>query len=540
MVIPTDERNKFGDRYSKEIRGRDSTIIISQFLHVVTKGASLVFVGMLFGMLFAFIGRALFARYFNTSEYGIFSLGVALLSIFVTVGTLGLQGGATRQIAYYNGKGQINEAQSILAYSLIFSTVSGLIISVIIFICSDMIALRIFNMPSLSFSLRILSISIPFYILILTLASIFRGFKSVKEKVYFTDFVRNILFLLLLVPVILIGLSFEWGIAAYSLSIILTGVIFFVYFVKVVAISPWHIIKNKDVSVGKELLFFSLPLLLISVSQRVLVWMDTLMLGYFKTNDAVGLYNAAAPLGRFISTAFAAIIFIYSPVMAELYARDKYAEMKRSYIILTKWLCTATLPLTLIFVLFPDVVLNFLFGRRYMPAAVVLQILAIALFIQNLMGPSGAALTAMGKTKFLMWITLTAVCMNIILNAILIPLYGIEGAVIATATVIITAHALRSIKLYSISKIHSLEKNISKPILLYSILILVIYIISKEFITVTFWMLPPLFILFVVLYGASLSLTKSFDREDIDMLLMIEKKVGLYLMKVKKLIKKFI
>jgi hypothetical protein len=63
---------------------------------------------------------------------------------------------------------------------------------------------------------------------------------------------------------------------------------------------------------------------------------------------------------------------------------------------------------------------------------------------------------------------------------------------------------------------------------------------AKSFLTVTCWMLPLLFIFFAVLYGLSLLFTKSFDQEDINMLLTIEKKMGINFRRTKNLLRRFV
>ena len=165
----------------------------------------------------------------------------------------------------------------------------------------------------------------------------------------------------MLLHVILFNLPFEFGIAVFSLSHILTSIIFIFYFIKKKPIVLKLTIKSKNRMIGKELLFFSLPLLLVAFLGQIMSWTDTMMLGYFKTSELVGVYNSAYPLGMFISTALTAILFIYTPIVSELYSRGKNFEMRRSYSILTKWLCATTLPLALIFVLFPGIILNSLF-----------------------------------------------------------------------------------------------------------------------------------------------------------------------------------
>jgi O-antigen/teichoic acid export membrane protein len=139
-----------------------------------------------------------------------------------------------------------------------------------------------------------------------------------------------------------------------------------------------------------------------------------------------------------------------------------------------------------------------------------------------------------------MWATLAAAVTNICLNVLLIPILGIIGAAIASMITMISINVITSAKLYLISGIHSISKNLLKPILLSIILIFAIYLAAESFLTVTFWMLPLLFILFAILYCLSLLFTKSFDQEDINMLLTIEKKMGINFNRIKNLLKRFV
>jgi len=513
---------------------------VSESLQRVVKGTAIIFIGNMLGMILAFVARILIARHFTQNEYGIFSLAFTILSISAVIGSMGLQRGAPRQIAYYLGKGKQENVSSTVAWSLVFGLITGIIMFIIIFLSSDFLSTKIFGMPDLSSSLKIFSIAIPFYVLVFILTSIFRGYKKVKEAIYFQNFLKNILFILLLVLVILIDASFKWCIIAYSTSISITCITFLIYFIKKRLISPFSIKGSKNsISIGTKLLFFSIPLLFVSILGQVMGWMDTLMLGYFKTSEIVGLYNAAIPLVMFIFYAQTSVSFIYLPVLSELYSKNKKEEMRKSYAILTKWLCSFTFPLFLIFIFFPEVILNFFFGSEYIVAAKALQILAAGFFVLNIFGPNDTALTTMGETKFLAWATFIAAGINITLNILFIPNFGIEGAAGATAIAMVILAIMRAAKLYSISQIHSLRKTLLKPIFLSTILICMIYPISKQFVVVTFWMLSLFFIFFVTLYGCLLLLTRSFEQEDVEMLVAIEKKLGITLAPIKNLMKRF-
>ena len=81
--------------------------IVTQSLQKIAKGTGIIFTGTIIGMLLAFICRIIIVRYATQTEYGIYSLALVLMSIFVTLPTLGLQEGSTRYIAYFRGQKKV-------------------------------------------------------------------------------------------------------------------------------------------------------------------------------------------------------------------------------------------------------------------------------------------------------------------------------------------------------------------------------------------------------------------------------------------------
>jgi len=290
---------------------------------------------------------------------------------------------------------------------------------------------------------------------------------------------------------------------------------------------------------GKELLFFSLPLLAVAILGMVMNWTDTLMLGYFKTPDVVGLYNGALPLAHLIPISLTSAGFIYVPIISGLYSKRLIKEMGRTYQVLTKWIFSVTFPLFFILFLFPEAVLNFLFGMNYIQAAPALRILALGFMFHTFLGLNGLSLMVMGETRFLMLTSLFGAISNVVLNAALIPIFGIVGAAFASLISYGVVNILCSTKLYKLSRIHPFTRNYVKPVGI-SIVILVLIYIFTSYIKIEFWMLPLFLFFFLVVYGLLLLLSRSFDREDIDMLLAIEKKTGVDLTLAKRVLRKFV
>lgn len=513
---------------------------LDESLVKIAKGAGIAFIGCLVGLLFGFMGRLLVARYGTEAEYGVFSLAFAILSICVIVGTLGLQHAAPRSIAYARGKNDIEKVKKLIPSSIQFGLLASVSLSIIVFFASDIIARAIFHNAALGSPLKIFALGIPLLTLINVFAAIFRGFDEVKPGVYFQDAATHLLFPLFLLPVIFLSLPFTGVFYAFLASLLTACAALIVYSAKRLPLPIKFRIRISTNPVATELLFLSLPLLGVAMLHMIIVWTDTLMLGSFKTSADVGLYNAGSPLAQFIFAPMGAMLLIYMPVTSGLYAQGSLAEIRRNFSVLTKWLCSATLPLFLILFMFPETVISFLFGANYTSAATTLRILSVGFIISNLLGPNGASLIAMGEVRFVMWATLASAVINIGLNVALIPPFGIEGAAIASMVAITSVGLIRCWKLYSVSGAQPLSKNLMRPTLASLAIIFLIYFISTSFLTVTLWMLPLLFILYYGIYGLAVLLTRSFDKEDISMLLAIEERLGINLSLLKRTLQRFL
>jgi O-antigen/teichoic acid export membrane protein len=515
--------------------------IVNESLRKIAKGAVLVFIGTGIGMLLGFVSRIMVARYVTQSEFGIYSLASVLLNVFATISLLGLATGTTRQVAFYRGKEDESKVRGVVLSSINIAAISSIFFSIVLFLTSNLISVKLFHSPELTTPLRVFCIAIPFSVLIETFTSIFRGFERAEPNVYFYQILRNASFLLLLLVVILLNLAFMGVIWAFVASVVLTFAAFTVY----AARKPPLVLKKERHApisqMAKELLLFSLPLLGVIMFYLSVTWLDTLMLGYFMLPSDVGLYNAAQSLTSLFPMVLQAATFIYFPLMSQLSAKNQSEDVKRSYTVLTKWIFMATLPIFLIFVLFPEATLNILFGSRYIEAAFALRILSLGFFIQTILGASSATLAAMGHVRFIMWSVLISFIANVALAIMLIPPWGIVGAATATASAFAVTFGLLSARLYSLSKIHPFSKNFLKPAIASVALVLVIYALVKNLVSVIpFWLLPVLLILFLGVYALSVLLTRSFGKEDIMMLLTIERKLGINLTAIKRILRRFV
>jgi len=139
-----------------------------------------------------------------------------------------------------------------------------------------------------------------------------------------------------------------------------------------------------------------------------------------------------------------------------------------------------------------------------------------------------------------MWSTLVTAGLNIGLNIILIPSLGIEGAAIASVTAMVCGQLINCWKLYSVYHIHPFSKNLLKPLGGSLTMVFLFYFISKIFLNFTYWMLPLFFAFYCAIYSLTILFTKSFDKEDIAVLLAIEKRTGINATFAKRILQRFL
>jgi O-antigen/teichoic acid export membrane protein len=91
-----------------------------------------------------------------------------------------------------------------------------------------------------------------------------------------------------------------------------------------------------------------------------------------------------------------------------------------------------------------------MFGADYPPGVVtpVLIIVASGLFVDAVVGPNGEALLGFGKSQRVMYYNLVSVGVNVVLNLLLIPLYGLVGAALALGAGYTVMNLLKSVDLY--------------------------------------------------------------------------------------------
>ncbi len=252
------------------------------------------------------------------------------------------------------------------------------------------------------------------------------------NKIYISEFYRNILRYILFFGAIL-WLYYtdnpQFLVEVFLLNFVFLGVVstlyLFYYFSKTEA-------EDSSVNISfKNIVTRSGPMAISAITYLLMQSVDIILLSKYSSFERVAFYSVAIKLTTVLSLVLASVNTVYAPTFAEWYSLKDFKSLKEGIKKSTRLIFVLTFPAILIVFLFSNTILG-LFGTDYKAARDALLVLLIGQAVNALCGSVGVYMNMTGKQVVFQRILLIAFAINITLNLILIPVYDILGAAIAT------------------------------------------------------------------------------------------------------------
>lgn len=179
----------------------------------------------------------------------------------------------------------------------------------------------------------------------------------------------------------------------------------------------------------KKLVMAAIPFALAALFVKTYSYIDSILISKFLDTTAVGIYSIAYKFTyafQFLPLAFTAALY---PAMSAVVGKDPEG-LERIFLRGMWYMAMLATPIVLgLWAIAPEVVL--LAGREYEGAAIVLQVLIFVLLPIFLDFPIGSLLNASGRQSTKTAIMGATMMINVVLNILLIPRFGILGAAYA-------------------------------------------------------------------------------------------------------------
>jgi O-antigen/teichoic acid export membrane protein len=401
---------------------------------VVASGLKITATGLIL------LSNLLLAHYLGASGLGAYAYAIALTNLLFIPASLGLNKLIVREVSTYQTQSDWNRIQGLLRWSR--QTV--LLISVGLMLVAWGLGywLRARADPQILITFGLTLLALPLSTLESLNLSAVNGFHRT---------IRSLLPDLLLDPILLIGMTFSLHLilqkgftplSAAGIYVFCTVVTLLVSFQLLNQALPEMVRKATPKYNSGNWLRAAFPMMMVDGIQIVNMRLSLLMLGTLQGADAVGIYVVVQRASQVITLILGTVNTVLAPVFAKLYAQKKLQELQQLIAFSSRLVLCIAILIAFILIYFNHWFLS-LFGADFSQGKNALIILSLGQLVNASTGSVGVLLNMTGNERYTALSAGVGLCINIIFNVFLIPVMGISGAAIATASSLAIVNLLK-------------------------------------------------------------------------------------------------
>ncbi len=379
--------------------------------------------GTIIPTLVGLLRSPIFTRYFTPSEYGYYSIVAITFSFISIILFTSLSGCVWRYYIRYKSGGTLPVMYSNLALLYVFSFTVVTAISLIWTYSVSLPVMR--NLIVLCFFNYLTAEIIGFYLIIYKLESKAFGYNILQSIKTSSSFIL----------LILLTFVFHFRIEALLISNIIVQLLILIYlalFSKIRLSIKFSHIALKEI---REFGNFGFSAVLANIFLILLLSSDRYIIKLYSKFADVGIYNQVYNLGQITIAALANIyISTVTPKLTEALENNLASSTKMVRLFITQNILLI-FPLTVYFSLFARQISLFLLGEQFQSGYTMIPFIMLSSYMYGITQPVIFKLKFENRLTLIVIYTMLAAILNIVLNLLLIPVYGYK---IAAATTLVS------------------------------------------------------------------------------------------------------
>lgn len=391
----------------------------------------------------AFLNSLVLARVLGAGAYGAFANAMAWVSLFLIPASFGFGTLLVKEVAVYRLRKEWGRLRGLLRYA------DSLVLALSLFFAAVLGAVTILLFPGpgkeiMRQTLWVAALLLPFFALSKLRESTIRGLEHVIRALLPGMIFRPGLLLFGVLGIYLIWPDRLSAPAAMGVNVLAAALSLAACAFWQRSLLPLEVKQARPKNETAIWIKAAVPMLIYGNAQIMLGQTDIVMLGALREARDVGVYAVATRLAYLLLYASMAAEIILAPVMARLYVNNDKEKLQRIITRVVRAAFFIVLPLGFTLVFLGHWILA-LFGLGFATANYALTILVIGRLVEVAAG-SGALLLAMtGHERILAVVFLFSGLANVVLNALMIPIFGIEGAALASAICLVVVKIVLSV-----------------------------------------------------------------------------------------------
>jgi O-antigen/teichoic acid export membrane protein len=380
---------------------------------------SYVFVGLSFPL--AYLLRLFYSQTLSVEEFGAFFALVSFVLIIATFNDFGL----SEALAYFIPRLKRKEQNAYFTAAISVQTTTSVLIGALLFLFATPLAILITGSAE---SAPILSVLILYFFgmnLSATISSYLRG----RQDTGGYTSVESVRLVSILIASFIAGLVSDTLFAyalAWVVGIFFMNALYTFYTLRKYELRP----ARFDIPVLRTMFVYALPLIIATSSSIVMSYLDTVMVSSIAGTLEAGYYAAALPTAKLLFIITMPLALITFPLTSRKHHEKDFAYLRTFFRYVHEWIVLLILPAAGVLLAFSTEILRIIFGEAYVPASNTLSVLAVSFVLGGIASVQTNILAGLGKPKSRAKVVILAGIVNIILNLILIPVYGGVGAAI--------------------------------------------------------------------------------------------------------------
>ena len=389
------------------------------------KNSYFVLLFSVIGIIIGYLLRIFLSRSLSLENFGLFYAVSAFMGVFILIRYIGLNQAVAKYIPEFLIRDEKNKVKTLVILVIVVQTITIMIFTGLVFIFKDAITASLFKTDTAGTVLILMTLSFLPSMFFVLFQSAFQGYQKMKTYALIEPVRISLTFLL---SIAFIGSGASGVAFAYLLAAVLTTCIFVYSFYKLGITRAKTEFSHKFT---KFIFKFSTPVFVSSIAIVLINYTDTLVITFYKSLSDVALYQVALPTSQLLLVFSNAMIAVALPLISGLYAHNKTEEIGKSLKAMNFLLVLLMMPFVIILFSFPEAVIRILFGDSFLGATLALQILSIGMICYSMFAVFQTTLDGIGKPLLNTKIMFLMAGINLLLNIILVPIFGIIGSAIA-------------------------------------------------------------------------------------------------------------
>ncbi len=415
----------------------------------VARGTFINFIGYVVGFLQPLF-LLVITRLLGADRLGSYILATNYAALLLRLGVLGLDKGMLRHIPIARASGEPDEAQAqVLGTALRWILGLSVVTAAALYLGADLVVAADGSDKAGDAAqwIRIIVFAVPGEALLVFFLYALRGITNMWAFVLCRNFLSPVFLFAIAVPGILLGADARIVVIAYLGAQFLSAAVAYVLYRRY--FPGFGLLRILRARRDGALLSFSFPQGFTEFLNLLIARADILMIAYFfnERPELVAVYGVASLMSGLVKKVRQGFDTSLAPVLSDLIAREERDAMRHTFRQVSRWIYSMWIPVAGVICFASPLILR-AYGAEYLPYFAVVPILVLGFLANAAVGPTQIALLMAGRSRLELVNNVVVLALNVALNVVLIPRWGVFGAAIATAVSLTAFNIARSIQVW--------------------------------------------------------------------------------------------